>query len=179
MCCLVSVMILYQNACMRIIPTSELKKYNTIETNVFPQVSGLNLMGETINLPESLVADKTVLIVAFERWQQSLVDPWYAAISTLESPTIAYYEVPIISKLNPLVRWWIYEGMRKGIVDEQMRRKVLTLHLDKDEFKKYLKIEDESSIYILICDRDGQIINRWQGAYNEVIWQDVKDALTQ
>ena len=79
------------------------------------------------------------------------------------SPGFHYYELPTISKLNPIARWFINRGMRGGIPDPEARARTITLYLDKTEFKKALKLPDESQIYALLVDRMGGYIGAQKG----------------
>ena len=45
---------------------------------VFPTLPGRTLMGAELVLPQDLPAARTLVIVAFQRWQQSVVDRWIA-----------------------------------------------------------------------------------------------------
>ena len=80
------------------------------EKNAFPTVTGTNLHGDEKTLPDCLVKENTIMVVAFERWQQELCDAWYAQIEKhmKENETAAYFEIPTISKMNGFMRWFIY-----------------------------------------------------------------------
>lgn len=148
--------------------------------NMFPRVSGMDLQGNTRQFPDCLEKEKTIVIVAFKRWQQQWVDEWYSKISTLvkKNNTLAYFEVPTISTLTGPVRWWIYRGMRGGIQDEYMRSQVVTLHIDKIFFKKQLGIRNEDIIHIYVLDRKGHILTSQKGRLNLAKWNSVVKGLT-
>ena len=148
--------------------------------NQFPQVGGMNLHGDEQQFPDCLQAEQTILIVAFQRWQQEWVDEWYAQIDPLLKSNIklAYYEVPTISKLSSPIRWWIYKGMRGGIEDPQMRSSVITLHIDKEPFKKHLNIIDEEIVYVFLVDKDGNIKARSKGRYDQDKWLSIAQEIT-
>jgi hypothetical protein len=141
--------------------------------NQFPQVGGMNLHGDEKQFPECLTADKTFIVVAFQRWQQTWVDEWYKEIGPAVdgNTTLAYYEVPTISKLSGPIRWWIYKGMQGGIEDEKMRSSVITLHIDKEPFTKELNINDEEIVYTFILDKEGNILSRQDGRFTQEKWQ--------
>ncbi|WDE98993.1 hypothetical protein PQO03_14235 [Lentisphaera profundi] len=139
----------------------------------FPQVGGMNLHGDEKQFPDCLSAEKTIAIVAFKREQQAWVDEYYAEIGPLleQNPNLAYYEIPTISKLSSPIRWWIYRGMRGGIKDDTMRASVITLHIDKDPFKKHLGIINEEIIYVYLLDSNGNILDSIDGRYSSEKWQ--------
>ena len=141
-------------------------------TGYFPGVGGLNLLGENKTFPQCLDKEKTIAIVAFERWQQEWVDEWYAVIEQEQKSNsqLAYYEVPTIAKLSAPVRWWIYNGMRGGITDEYMRSRVITLHIDKEKFKQQLSITDEKLVYVYVLTPNGRIIAQSEGRFSAEKW---------
>jgi hypothetical protein len=163
-------------SCQSCITTSEVKLTGA---NTFPTVTGTDLHGEEQTLPACLTKDRTIVVVAFERWQQTLCDGWYKHIGAFQKNNnhVGYYEIPTIAKLNPFVRWFIYRGMRGGIPDAEMRRSVITLHIDKAPFKKGLGIEDENTVHIFIMDKDGKVIKYINGEWTAEKWQEAVAAL--
>ena len=143
------------------------------EKNIFPTVTGTNLHGDEKTLPECLEKDKTILVVAFQRWQQELCDEWYAEIEKYmgENEDTAYFEVPTIRKMNGFMRWFIYRGMRGGITSAEMRRQVVTLHIDKEPFTKALDIGSEETVYVFVVDKNGKILSRAEGEFSSSKWQ--------
>jgi hypothetical protein len=47
---------------------------NQLLMPIFPSLSGENLNGKKFNLPQDFPADKTLLLIAFEREQQVVLD---------------------------------------------------------------------------------------------------------
>ncbi len=149
------------------------------QANHLPTVTGTDLMGEEQTFPNCLTKEKTILVVAFLQWQQVLCDEWYRNIEKemKSNSNLAYYEVPTISELNPLTRWFIYRGMRGGITDEEMRRQVVTLHIDKEPFKKSLQIDTEQTVHVFVVDKTGKILLQQKGPWNDEKWSQVLGTL--
>ncbi|MCM8533621.1 MAG: hypothetical protein NE330_20820 [Lentisphaeraceae bacterium] len=151
------------------------------DKRVFPTVTGTNLQGDEKTLPDVLVKDRTIVVVAFERWQQKLCDQWYGKIDKyLEANDhAAYFEIPTIAKMNAFTRWFIYRGMRSGIPDEEMRKKVITLHIDKTPFKESLKIDTEKTVHVFVMDRYGNILEQIKGELTDEKWSLAEKALSK
>lgn len=134
----------------------------------FPEVSGSNLLRQKINLPADLQGDLNILFIPFQQWQQSLVDAWVPTARQLEAsfPGVYFYEIPVIQKMNFLSQNFINEGMRAGIPNHTTREKTVTLYLDKNAFRRALSMPNEETIYILVLDRQGNIVWRTEGAYS-------------
>lgn len=131
----------------------------------FPRVTGENLAGQRLTLPGDLAGDRNLLFIAFQRWQQADVDTWTALAAELQRghPGCGFYELPTISPGNPLMRWFINNGMRSGIKDQESRRRTITLFLEKGAFRRGLNLPDEERIYVLLVGREGTIYWRAEG----------------
>ena len=133
----------------------------------FPTVSGSNLHRKKLTLPQDLEGELNLVLIAFQQWHQTQVDTWIPLAKQLEEahPGLWYYELPTIRQLNVLARSFINEGMRAGLPDPVVRERTITLYLDKDEFRKALQLPHEDHIYVLLLDRQGQILWRAEGAF--------------
>lgn len=134
----------------------------------FPKLTASNLQKKTLSLPDDFAGERNLLLIAFQRKQQENVDTWLREMKRFESsPDFHYYELPTISKLNPITRWFINRGMRSGIPDPEARARTITLYLDKAEFKKALNLPDENQIYAILVDRTGKVYWRSEGDFDE------------
>jgi hypothetical protein len=133
----------------------------------FPAARGDNLLRQTMNLPQDLEGELNILLIAFQRWQQTLVDTWLPTVQQIEQahPHVRYYELPTIQRLNVLAQTFINAGMRAGIPDPMARERTITLYVDKAAFRKALELPHEESIYVLLVNRQGQVLWRTEGAY--------------
>jgi hypothetical protein len=133
----------------------------------FPVVSGSNLARQQLTLPADFEGDRNVVLIAFQQWQQSLIDTWIPFVKRLEQDHsgVRYYELPVIQRLNVLARTFINKGMRSGIPDRLARARTITLYLDKVAFRRALDLPHEDDIYVLLVDRQGQVVWRAGGAF--------------
>ncbi len=132
----------------------------------FPEVRGKNLEKKYFLLPQDFEGDLNLVFLAFQREQQLMVNTWLPTAELLENihPRLRYYELPTISRRNPVTRWLINTGMRSGISDPKAREKTITLYLDKGPFRKALNIPTEDTIYVLLIDKRGMITWRKEGS---------------
>lgn len=146
----------------------------------FPGVTGRNLHGKDVEFPKALgTAKHNVLIVAFTRKQQALVDTWLPELISLcaTNKDVNCYELPTIKKMNRLMKWVIYRGMRSGIKETSARSRTITLHIDKGPFKAQLGIKTEKDIFVFLTDNKGKIRWRTQGTFSPGKFRSLKARL--
>jgi hypothetical protein len=134
----------------------------------FPIVTGANLLRRKVTLPADLEGELNILLIAFQRWQQSVIDTWVQFAMQLEETTegVSYYELPVIQRMNVLARTFINEGMRAGIPDQVARERTITLYVDKVAFRQALELPSEEDIYVLLVDREGNVIWKEEGTFS-------------
>jgi hypothetical protein len=135
---------------------------------IFPEVRGRSLERREFRLPGDFEGDVNLVLVAFRREHQSLVDTWLPAAAALAEtrPGLRYYELPVIGSGYALFRGLIDGGMRSGIPDRAARARTITLYLDKAAFRDALGLPDEETIYALVLGPDGRVAATVEGAYS-------------
>ncbi|MBD3407605.1 MAG: hypothetical protein GF411_15925 [Candidatus Lokiarchaeota archaeon] len=143
----------------------------------FPEVKGQNLLKEKKTLPLDFDGELNIVVIAFQRWHQGLVNSWVPFLETLvqDNTSLEYYELPTIRKMNPLYRRFIDGGMRSGIPSTETRRRTITLYIDKKPFLESLEIPDEENIHLFLVDREGKVF--WKGKGE--VSQSKADSLSQ
>jgi hypothetical protein len=133
----------------------------------FPTVTARNLQRHKVTLPDDFEGERNVLLIAFQQWQQSLIDTWLPFVQRLERAQqgVRYYELPVIQRLNFAARTFINEGMRAGIPDPLARERTVTLYLDKTLFRQTLDLPHEEDIFVLLVDRQGRVLWRSEGTF--------------
>ncbi|MEO5926651.1 MAG: hypothetical protein ABIR70_22745 [Bryobacteraceae bacterium] len=136
---------------------------------VFPALEADNLNKQKLQLPGDLAGDLNLLLIGFQREQQTDIDTWLAPLPgvVIRHPNLAYYELPVIDRTNFMLRWVINTGMRGGIPDKQQRARTVTLYLDKKPFRAALQIESENTIHALLINKKGEVMWRAQGRADE------------
>ena len=146
----------------------------------FPEVKGKSLQGNEIEFPSIFKSQAYhVVMIAFEQEQQVEVNTWLPHLETLTESRkdLDYLELPTISRMNALMRWIIYQGMRSGIKEDSSRKRTVTLHIDKEPFKETLNIGTESTIYAFLVDSDGKVIWQGEGVWSKPLWKKLLESL--
>ena len=130
-------------------------------------------------LPADLEGDLNLIVLAFWRSHQAIVDTWMPLAAGLEKshPGFAFYELPVIQKRSRLSEWFIDSGMRAGIPDRRVRQRTITLYLDKPAFLEAVGITDDGTIHAMVVDRTGRILWRASGPLIEAAESDLVNFL--
>ena len=144
-----------------------------------PSVKASNLEKRYFSLPADFEGDRNLLLVAFEREQQKDVDTWLREMKRFEEldPGFYYYELPTIQRPNAFTRWIIDTGMRRGIPDRKARERTITIYQEKKPFCDALLITDQKKIYAFLVDREGKVLWRSEGLFDETKGASLRSAL--
>jgi len=145
----------------------------------FPVVSGFNLNRQEFELPRDFRGDLNLLFVPFLQTQQYIVNTWIPFAEELEAsyPGLIYYELPTIDEMPTLSRTFINEGMRAGIPNPKARERTITLYIDTARFMQATDIPSKSDVHILLVDREGSILWRTTGSFDDEKGRDLTGAI--
>jgi hypothetical protein len=131
---------------------------------VFPKVEARDLEGTRVVVPDDLAGDRNVLLVAFRREHQALVDSWvpWLEARAADDAGLRYYELPTIGIQWSPGRRVIDGGMASAIPDPAVRRRTLTIYTDVRRVTTALALETTRTIAVVLADRAGCV--HWQGA---------------
>ena len=150
---------------------------------IFPQITAANLEQRNYRLPEEFEGRLNIVVIAYKREQQELVNSWLPALRRIERSdmSVRFYELPVISRLTGFfMGWMIDRGMRRGIPSKDTRARVITLYVDKDAFKTALNLpRSEDTIYVLLVDRRGRVLWRGEGTYSNITAASLRAAIAQ
>jgi hypothetical protein len=130
----------------------------------FPRVRARNLEGLDVSLPDAFTGERNVVLVAFLRRHQSLVDSWLPWLEehAAGDPGLAFYEIPTIGRIWAPVRTMIDGGMAAAIRDPVVLRRTLTVYGDVGRLTRPLGIVDRSTIALFVVDGGGRV--HWSSA---------------
>jgi hypothetical protein len=130
----------------------------------FPPLTASTLSGRTLRLPEELGGALNVLLIAFAREQQAVVDTWLPRLAALRAaePRLAYYGMPTLPRALRAVSPLIAGGMRAGIPDRAARDATVVLYVDVERFCTALGLPDPTRMHVVAVDQAGWV--RWSGS---------------
>jgi hypothetical protein len=130
----------------------------------FPRVTAHDLDRREVVLPAGLPGEWNVVIIAFRREQQELVDSWMPWLEqrAATDPRLGFVELPAIGMQWQLARPVIDGGMAAAVRDQETRRRTLTVYTDIRRVTVPLGISDRGTIWLFLVDRAGRV--RWRGS---------------
>jgi hypothetical protein len=147
----------------------------------FPHVHGRNLEGVGLTLPDQLEGDLNCIVVAFQQWQQRLVDSWLPHLASLAAahPGFCYYEMPTISRRWAPVRGFIDGGMARAITDRATRERTITVYTDVGAVVTALGLAGTETISTVLVDRRGEVVWQSTGAYADATSESLLAAIAE
>jgi hypothetical protein len=143
---------------------------------LLPALSGQYLTGRKAVLPEASSGRIALLALGFTYDSRFAVEAWSTRFHKEFSATneITFYEVPMISGMARLARWFIDSGMRKG-TPKELHENVITVYGGTDPWKQRLGFKKDDDAYLILIDPDG--IVRWtcSGQFDEARFVELAD----
>jgi hypothetical protein len=128
-----------------------------------PATTATALDGHTVTLPRDLTAPATILILGFTHASSDPSTAWEKSIHTslATSPSIAFYDMPVLQDAPAFVRPLILRGIRKQVPDA-LKPRFLPLTSNEAAWKLFASFSPSAAdaAYILLVDRSGSL--RWQ-----------------
>jgi len=146
---------------------------------VFPIVDARNLQGVDVQLPTAFTGEHNVVLIAFERNHQSLVDSWVPWLEqqAAADPALRFYEIPTIGRMWGPVRKFIDGGMASAIRVPEILQRTLTVYGDVNRLTRPLGIDDRSTIALVLVDAQGRVGWAGKGGFDPILATDLALAL--
>jgi hypothetical protein len=148
----------------------------------FPDLVARDLEGRTQRLPEDFAGASSLVVVAFRREQQPMVDTWVAWCETIAAPhsthsTLRCYEIPVLATRWSPARPFIDGGMAQAVRAQEARRRTLTVYTDVRRVTDALAIDDTGTVTVLLLGADGRVQWRTTGPATERAGSELLSAL--
>ena len=133
---------------------------------MLPRVESADLNGKAFVLPDDFSAPRTLLLVAFEREHQDLIDGWVEGLE-LKPTDKDWFEMPTVGAMSPMRQKFLDGAMRSGIRGENMRSRVVTLYTDRKKFIAPLGKTKTDTIYVVVAGPKGEVLTMQSGAFDQ------------
>jgi hypothetical protein len=128
---------------------------------VLPTVTAYALDRVKVTLPADFAAPLNLLILSFERNQQSVVEGWIPVLTPgVKTQT---WVLPISARESGLYRWWLNASLRGNVPPTLPRRYWVPLYVNKTQFLRSLQVSSEKEVVLLLTDKTGHVLWRTTG----------------
>lgn len=143
-----------------------------------PRVIGDNLDGETITLPDDISSEYALLVVPFDREQQTQAANWLPVYQDIvaEHDNLSYYSVAILVVESPF-RPLVVGGMSVAIANPAVRQAVMIAFVedsDQQDALAALNHTDESALLALLINQQGEVLWQHAGVYEPSAAEDLR-----
>ena len=125
-----------------------------------PLTHAASLSGDTVNLPEALHGKAAVLVLGFSRGSRVAVTEWGRRLAGeyRGSPTVLYYEMPVLASVPRLLRGFVVRAM-KATVPERAQSRFVPLMANEAAWRALVHYSNADDAYVLVVDGNGRV--RW------------------
>jgi hypothetical protein len=131
---------------------------------VLPQITAYGLDRAKVTLPTDFAAPFNLLILSFQRDQQSVVDGWIPYLTAGGvTPNVQTWLLPVFAPENFMYRWWLNASLRGSLPASEPRRYTVPLYVNKPQFLRSLQVSSEREVVLLLTNKSGHILWRVAG----------------
>ena len=122
-----------------------------------------------MSLPDGFEGERNVVIVAFRREHQALVDSWVPWLDARadSDPGLHFYEMPTIGTQWSPARRVIDGGMATAIGDPVVLHRTITVYTDVRRVTDGLGIDRTDTVWLFLVDATGAVRWRGHGAFDD------------
>ena len=145
-----------------------------------PELRGEYLTGREAVLPEAGKGKVSLLLLGFTYESRFSVEAWAKRFRDQfgSDPRVSFYEVPMISGMARLGKWFIDSGMRRGTPKEDYEH-VITVYRGVNEWKRRVRFGDQNVAYMILIDPAGKVSWRHQGRFEEGAYKEFSSQVSE
>jgi len=144
-----------------------------------PPLRGEFLTGRQAQLPDAASGRVALLALGFTYNSRFPVEAWIGRFRKDfgSNPQVTFYEIPMISGMARLGKWFIDSGMRKEtpLSDQE---NVITVYGGTDSWKQHMGYQSPDAAYLVLIDKHGAVRWRHSGAFDEEAYKDLSVRVT-
>ncbi|MCU0515043.1 MAG: hypothetical protein MUE40_21010 [Anaerolineae bacterium] len=145
-----------------------------------PQITGVNLTGDTLLFPEAFAGALNLVVMPFDREQQVRAVAYVPLFQSLVAgdARLAYYSLAALPDLAPPIRLLVSGGMTAAISDPAIRQVTVLFYLQEQAaLLRALAVPDTAAIQVFIFNRAGVVLHRQAGDYSDAAAASLRAAL--
>ncbi|AKU07388.1 hypothetical protein [Haloferax gibbonsii] len=146
----------------------------------FPRLPTRDTSGQKVVLPDDLEGEQTLVLISFDRRQQSLVGSWRGFATELCETYghFEYYELLVLGGRSGMMPPMSGGGMSPGAARSRTHDNALIARVDKTALQRRLGLLGEGNIYALLIE-DGTVVRQAAGVLTPETGDALEDLLKQ
>jgi hypothetical protein len=133
-----------------------------------PTLKAKRLDQQSVVLPHSLEADRTLVLVAFRRTQRDEIDSWIRGLDLHQNSPIAWFKMPVLDDPgSEVARSNIESRLLERHQTESDRSRLVPVFTNREAFLRAAAMSDAEHAWVLVLNRKGEVLARAQGAFDQ------------
>jgi hypothetical protein len=132
-----------------------------------PQLIGSDLNQRPVSIPAGLTAERTLVLVSFQRGQGRDVDTWIRGMSLRDGGAVQWVRLPILNDPGDSDgRNAVANRFLAHYASPQERSKVIPVFTDQQAFLRSVGLSSTDQISALVLNRNGEVLARVEGSFS-------------
>lgn len=130
-------------------------------------------------LPPGFGAERTLALISFSKDHRPVVEGWIKGLQLQNDPSIAWVRMPVLNDPgNAAGRGVIENRIRARYPTDQERANLLPVFTDRAAFVQSAGLSNTEHAYVLVINRQGEVLARVEGPFDEDKAQALRETLT-
>ena len=143
-----------------------------------PSISAKRLDQQPIQLPSQLPAERTLALVAYTRHQREEIQSWVRGMQLEADPGIAWFRLSVINDPgSDSARSEVERKLLARNPREADRSRLVPVFTNREAFARAAGGSGTEHAAVLVVNRDGKVLARAEGAYDEAKAQALRETL--
>ncbi len=140
-----------------------------------PEVHGKTFADTPVSLPEALQGKVGILVIGFSTGARDALTVWGKRLAAdyYDSPTVLYYEMPVLADVPKLMRGLV-TGKIKASVSDRGKPHFIPLTEDEPAWRTLVHYEAPDDAYLLLIDGQGTVCWQTHGPATDATYATMK-----
>lgn len=133
-----------------------------------PTISAKRLDQQPLHLPAQLTAPRTLALVAYTKHQREEVQSWIRGMQLESDSAMPWFRLSVLNDPgSETARSAVEKRMLAHYPDAAERARLVPVFTNRDAFARAAGTSSTEHAAVLIVDRNGRVLARAEGAYDE------------
>lgn len=141
-----------------------------------------NSVGQTLDRKPAAVKhgnERILALITFNHHQRKDAETWISGLKLHENQSITWIRMPVVNDPGDPTRRAAAEGrLLAHYASPQERSNLLPIFIDRDVFVRSVGLLGTDSAYVLVINRNGDVLARVAGEFDEDKAQALRDTLS-